>query len=58
MIFNRWGETIFVSDELDFEWDGTYNNVMVQDGTYSWKITYTANFGLEETITGHVNVIR
>jgi gliding motility-associated-like protein len=58
MIFNRWGETIFVSDELDFEWDGTYNNVMVQDGTYSWKITYTTNFGLEETITGHVNVIR
>jgi gliding motility-associated-like protein len=58
MIFNRWGETIFVSDELDFEWDGTYNNVMVQDGTYSWKITYITNFGLEEMITGHVNLIR
>ncbi|MCF8414860.1 MAG: choice-of-anchor L domain-containing protein [Crocinitomicaceae bacterium] len=58
MIFNRWGEKIFVSDEMDFEWDGTYNNVMVQNGTYSWKITYITNFGLEETITGHVNLIR
>jgi len=58
MIFNRWGESIFVSDELNFAWDGTFDGVMVQDGTYSWKITYTTNFGLVETITGHVNLIR
>jgi gliding motility-associated-like protein len=58
MIFNRWGETVFVSDELDFEWDGTYKGVLSQDGTYSWKITYVTSFGLEETITGHVNLIR
>jgi gliding motility-associated-like protein len=57
-IFNRWGETVFVSDELNFKWDGTYNNVMSQDGTYSWKIKYITNSGKEETITGHINLIR
>jgi gliding motility-associated-like protein len=57
-IFNRWGEVVFSSNELDFEWDGKYQNIPVQDGTYSWKISYVTNRGIEETITGHVNLIR
>jgi gliding motility-associated-like protein len=57
-IFNRWGEVVFRSDELDFEWDGKYQNIPVQDGTYSWKISYVTNRGIEETITGHVNLIQ
>lgn len=58
MVFNRWGETVYTSKELDFAWDGTFEGVPVQDGTYTWKITYVTLFGLEETIHGHVNVIR
>lgn len=58
MIFNRWGEVVFKADELDFEWDGTYENVNVPDGTYSWKIEYLTNENISHTITGHVNVIR
>lgn len=58
MIFNRWGQRIFTSDDLDFKWDGTYNGTMSQDGTYIWKIKYLTNSGIEETITGHVNLIR
>lgn len=57
-IFNRWGETVFKSDEVNFEWDGTYEGFIVQDGTYTYKIKYVTNSGIEETITGHVNVIR
>jgi gliding motility-associated-like protein len=57
-IFNRWGEVVFSSDDLDFEWDGKYQNIPVQDGTYSWKISYVTNRGIEETITGHVNLIQ
>jgi gliding motility-associated-like protein len=58
MIFNRWGQRIFTSNELSFEWDGTYKGTMVQDGTYTWKIKYLTNSGIEETITGHVNLMR
>ncbi len=57
-IYNRWGEEIFYSQDKDFEWDGTYENKNVQDGTYSWKIDYITNEGLEDTITGHINVLR
>lgn len=57
-IYNRWGELIFTSDEMDFEWDGTYKGVLMQDGTYSWKISYVTRSGREEKLVGHVNIIR
>jgi gliding motility-associated-like protein len=58
-VFNRWGERLFFSDQLDFKWDGTYNNKMCQDGTYFWIIS----FGVEGTderkqMHGHLTIIR
>jgi len=57
-IFNRWGESLFYTEDQDFQWDGTYNNKRVPDGTYTWKLTYKPNRGIEEMMTGHVNVLR
>ncbi|MGB0933030.1 MAG: choice-of-anchor L domain-containing protein [Lishizhenia sp.] len=58
-IFNRWGENIFESKDVDFQWDGfDENGLPVPDGTYVWKIFYRSINDDEETITGHVNVLR
>lgn len=57
-IFNRWGETVFESDDVDFAWDGTYNGQMVQDNVYVYKIKYVTRSKIEETITGHVVLIK
>lgn len=59
-IFNRWGELIYSSDDKNFEWDGTYKNEMVPDGTYVWKIKYSQINQPEEDemMTGHVTVLR
>ena len=57
-IFNRWGEIVFTSDQLDFEWDGTYSGLYVPDGTYTYKIEFITNSGRNKTYYGHVNVIR
>lgn len=57
-IFNRWGELLFESEDKNFEWDGTYNGELVRDGTYVWKIFYRSINDDEETITGHVTVLR
>ena len=57
-IFNRWGQVIFKSNEIEFSWDGTYQGKPVQDGTYSWLIQYRIPQGDIEILTGHVNVIR
>jgi gliding motility-associated-like protein len=57
-VYNRWGERLFFSDQLDFKWDGTYNGMKVPDGVYTWKLIYRRNRRQEEQITGHVTVIK
>lgn len=57
-VFNRWGEIIFTASEITFEWDGTYNGVYVNDGTYTYKIAFTTNSGRNRTIHGHINVLK
>ncbi len=59
MIFNRWGEVIFESRDIDFGWDGTYNGRACQDGTYTWKIQVTDGMrNQRHQYVGHVNIIK
>jgi gliding motility-associated-like protein len=57
-IFNRWGEEVFFSDQLNFVWDASYEGAPVQDGTYTWYLIYEIEKGIYEDLSGHVNVIR
>lgn len=57
-IFNRWGEEVFFSDQLNFVWDASYEGIPVQDGTYTWYLIYEIEKGIYEDLSGHVNVIR
>jgi gliding motility-associated-like protein len=57
-LYNRWGECIFESTDLNFKWNGTYQGVPVQIGTYSWYFVYEIGKGIFEDLSGHVNVIR
>ncbi len=43
LIFNRWGEQIFRSADIDEGWDGKYLNQMVQQDVYVYKILYSVN---------------
>src|SRR5690554_5971855 len=59
LIYNRWGEILFESNDHQVGWDGTYGSVLVREGTYLYKI----EFGLEnddsrEVITGHFSLLR
>ncbi len=57
-IFNRWGELLFTSDDVNFQWDGVYEGNLVKDGTYVWKIKYRSINEDEDTISGHITVVR
>ena len=57
-IYNRWGELIFESDDINFEWDGLYKGKMVIPGTYTWRLTYARGTKREYHLTGHISVIR
>ncbi len=57
-IFNRWGELVYESNDINFQWDGKYNGQPVQDGSYIWKIRYKTNSGRDILRTGHINCLR
>jgi gliding motility-associated-like protein len=60
MVFDRWGEKIFESDDFT-PWDGTYNENAVISGIYSWKVYYVGKgtFGREEkSAVGIVTLIK
>jgi gliding motility-associated-like protein len=59
-IYDRWGQLIFETNDLNDGWDGMYKGRRVQEDTYVYVINYASEcVGLEEKkVMGHVNVIR
>lgn len=58
-IFNRWGESIFVSNDPALGWDGSYNGTLMPDGTYTWKIGFNVrNSDDKKIVKGHVTLVR
>ena len=39
-VFNRWGENIFYSNDINVGWNGTYKDQLSPIGIYSWKAKY------------------
>lgn len=57
-IFNRWGEPIFKSTDLDFKWDGTYNSEIVKSGVYTYKILYNDGVPKKVLLAGKITLLR
>ena len=43
-IYSRWGELIFHSKSVEFQWDGSVNGQPVPAGTYPYVIRFTSRF--------------
>lgn len=58
-VYNRWGQVVFETHDIEYEWDGTYQGQIVPKGTYVWKVKAKdmINDGMYE-YTGTVNIIR
>ncbi len=39
-VFNRWGETIFYTEDVNETWDGRINNRRAGVGSYGWIVEY------------------
>lgn len=59
VIWNRWGEVIFKTNDPLEPWDGSFNRgeYYVQNGTYLWSVSYKIKAG-QEKLTGHVTLFR
>jgi len=60
-IYNRWGEMVFRSENIDQPWDGSHRNggYYVPDGIYTWRIvSKTISTSEKKTLNGHVTLLR
>ncbi|WP_299250965.1 T9SS type B sorting domain-containing protein, partial [uncultured Cytophaga sp.] len=60
MVFNRWGEIIFITTDKYETWDGTYLGEPMPSGTYPWIVTYEGREQYKGPYkqTGSVTIIR
>ena len=58
-IYNRWGEVLFESHDVEFGWDGTYHGVTVKEGVYTWLIVAKGGGDKKaRRFEGHVNMVK
>jgi gliding motility-associated-like protein len=59
-IFDRWGNLLFYTDDLQIGWDGKVQGqtIMCQVDTYVYKIVLIDDLGKKHSLIGHVSLIR
>ena len=61
-VYDRWGELVFYSNEVDARWDGTYKNQTLPDGIYVYLIELEGydfkGDAYNELLKGDVSVLR
>jgi len=57
-VFNRWGELIFESPDINIGWDGTYNGTPVNAGVYVYYLEAVCSNGESSLIKGNVTLLR
>ncbi|MBK9146624.1 MAG: PKD domain-containing protein [Flavobacteriales bacterium] len=57
-IFNRWGELVFVSEDVRRGWDGWYKGAPAKQDVYVWKCNATFSDGREAVLKGDVTLLR
>jgi gliding motility-associated-like protein len=57
-IYDRWGNQIFYSNNINIKWDGSFNNKLVPQDTYTYRILVGELGGPTHTYLGSVMVIR
>ena len=57
-IFDRWGNQVYYSDNIEECWDGTFNGSPAQQGVYSYTIFLRLPFDKIHQKTGVLTVVR
>lgn len=58
MIFNRWGDLIYSTTDIYFEWNGSYSGELAPDGVYVYRSKVTDMEGLVHEYYGTINLLR
>jgi len=58
IIYNRWGESIFETNDMLYGWNGMMQGRMCSSDTYYWLVKYKNIQGAQYTKSGNVTLIR
>jgi len=57
-IYNRWGEKVFETNNLDKGWDGTFNGKMAETAVYMYHLSATCHDGQQFSKKGNITLLR
>jgi gliding motility-associated-like protein len=59
LIFDRWGQEIFKTEDINQGWDGSVkgNAIVAEQGVYAYKIMVGDKLGVDHKIVGHVTCL-
>jgi len=57
-IFNRWGELLFITNDLSQGWDGRYKGNLMPEGTYVFRAKLTDLAGRTSDRSGNILLLR
>lgn len=57
-IFNRWGELLFISKDINIGWDGYYHGELCKQDVYVWKAKWKCYDGTDHSKAGDVTLLR
>ncbi|OEK06226.1 T9SS type B sorting domain-containing protein [Roseivirga misakiensis] len=60
-VYNRWGEVLFTSNQVDSGWDGNFEGKTVPPNQYTYLVSYQFNVNgqvFNESIRGSVSIVR
>ena len=58
LIYNRWGQVVFSSSDINDCWDGTFRNEPCLPGVYTYTCRITCHTGLQNEFKGDITLIR
>ncbi|HIP37257.1 MAG TPA: T9SS type B sorting domain-containing protein [Crocinitomix sp.] len=58
MIFDRWGELVFESNDQNIGWDGTFKGEPLDPDVYVYHLKVTCVGGLENLIKGNITLLK
>ena len=58
IIYNRWGEEVFVSNNIDTGWNGTYGGQELEPDVYGYCVRAICSNGVEYIKTGNVTIVK
>jgi gliding motility-associated-like protein len=58
IVFNRWGEQVWESEDFPSGWDGKQNGRYVAEGTYFWVLdVYYGSKDIKQTLKGSLTIL-